>query len=147
MAIEVFELTDTETTIENLRMGTFNYIESSKFGTNGKYELAHSGSAVSFTKKKSSRFGVAFELDVPGFSVNDKAQQVAIAIRWSKTLPDGSKEPIDNELYWGVPSGDWMFLKSISTIEEKSTWTLEVYDMAKNKLYTQEFFIDPDNGE
>ena len=147
MAIEVFELTDTETTIENLRMGTFNYIESSKFGTNGKYELAHSGSAVSFTKKKSSRFGVAFELDVPGFSVNDKAQQVAIAIRWSKTLPDGSKEPIDNELYWGVPSGDWLFLKSISTIEEKSTWTLEIYDMAKNKLYTQEFFIDPDNGE
>lgn len=140
-AIDVFELTHTDVTLEDKRAGAFKYVENRIFGRKGKYKITNDGNEIQSVDDENARFGAIFEVDIPG--LNSSRDKVALVARWIKTTLDGRVEYLQNILLFGPPKGEWKMLRSLKEIEEPAHWKLEMYDLNQKLIYLREFNLTP----
>ncbi len=158
-AIDAFELTGTEVSLEDTKEGAFTFEESEKFGESGEYKLSQSGyqltpvrapqikdtiskaSKSKAVKDKVPQFGLIFKVDVPG--ANRYSDRVGLAVRWIKTSKDGTRRYMQSTLLWGSPKGDWSMLEPFDDIKEAATWTLEIYDLEQQRIYSEQYHLTP----
>ncbi|TQV88403.1 alpha/beta fold hydrolase [Aliikangiella coralliicola] len=132
-AIDVYEVKETRVTVENRREGHFEYVESEIFGRKSEYQTQVKGFKIKKSEKDEERFGLIFEVDVPG--INNRQKQVAMGVRWSVTTPDGRKKYVDSYVLYGSPDGRWNALRGFGSVREDAIWALEIFDLDRNRIY------------
>lgn len=140
-AIDTFELTTTDVSLDEIRSGQFEFIESDVFGKNGEYSLLPKNDNILASDDEKSRFGLIFNVDIPG--INESYDKVALTAQWIKTTPNGNKYFPTNTILYGSPINDWEVLRSFKDIKEEATWTLVLYDFDQNLLFSQKFKVAP----
>ncbi len=141
LAKKTFELNEIEATLDVDEEGEFTFKESTKFGKSGEYELIDQSFKVKAKDNVKGRFGIKFEVDVPG--INNRIDQVAVVARWVQTNTKGERKIFDSWLFYGSPKNKWNIFAKYKDIEEAGTWQLEVYDLDQNQLYSQDFEVVP----
>jgi len=144
-AIDTFELTTTDISLDEIRSGQFEFIESDVFGKNGEYSLLPKSGDVLASDDEEARFGLIFNVDIPG--INESYDKVALTAQWIKTTENGNKYYPTNTILYGSPINDWEVLRSFKDIKEEATWTLVLYDFDQNLLLSQKFKVAPSRSK
>lgn len=144
-AVTTFAVTETQADIQVKESGTFTYISSDEFNNSGQYEITRKGTLIANQKDNSKRFGLMFNIDVPGLNV--QSTRIGITARWFLTTPDGQREHIEDILIISSPlSSLRMFLKP-GLSPPDSVYTLELYDFNQKLLFQEQYIIEAQNTE
>lgn len=136
-----FELNEMEASLDINEEGEFAFKESAIFGKRGKYDLIDQSFKVKAKDDDKGRFGMKFEVDVPG--MNESSDRIAVATRWVRTNTKGERKVVGSWILYGSPKNEWTAFARYEDIEEAGTWRLEVYDLDQNQLYSRDFQVTP----
>jgi pimeloyl-ACP methyl ester carboxylesterase len=138
-AIELYDVTELEVSLENVTEGLFSYKGGLSFGNKSVYDLINKSALIQTDDIENTAFGVIFELNV--FGADRYRDNISLAMRWIKTTPSGEKSYLKSMILSGSPKGKWRLLRELSDIKEPAVWTIEVYDLNQKKLYQKSFDV------
>lgn len=138
---KTFKLKYTDVTIDIDEEGEFTFIESTRFGRRAKLELIDESFQVVAKDDETGRFGLVFEVDVPG--LDDYTDRVAVAVRWVQSNEDGTRKIVDSGILYGSPKVKWKVLAEYKDIKVPGIWRLEIYDLDQNKVHDREYHVTP----
>jgi|GEM_PF-987364 len=121
--------------------GEFIFQESSEFGEDGEYVLVDESFKVQAKDHNQSRFGVKFNVDSPG--IDSYKDRTAVVVRWIRKNLDGTQSIYDSWILYGTTRSDWSLLENNQNIKKAGTWTLEIYDLDQNRIYSRQYQVTP----
>lgn len=140
-AIEAVGINYPEFDFDLLEVGIYEYVESERYGTNGKYELIDEKSiAATFTKKTDDEplyFGIRFNPDHPGLAGSDK--HTYTIFHWEKHNAQGKL--VDYSIQQVIETAqDFWYSRFVEyDYAPGDVYTLTVYDIAGNVKYKNVF--------
>ena len=140
-AIETFEIDETELEIINKKEGEFHFELSDNFSNEDDYQLSKAGYDIQANNDEKSRFGMIFETDASGVDYYNEIG--GLAVRWMRTKANGQKDYPYNDFYYGSVRGKWYLLWPMKSIKESASWTMEIYDLQRNLLYSKAYNVQP----
>ena len=81
-AIELYDVTELEVSLENVTDGLFSYKGGLSFGNKKVYDQLHQSSLIQTNDVENTAFGVIFELNV--FGADRYRDNISLATRWIK---------------------------------------------------------------